>query len=234
MQLLNPLKVQNISKGGGERGMNIAIIGQGGHSKVITDLISLHNDHSIVGYFDDKHIDLTVKDNTYFGSILMVKEIKKLIKDLKIIIAIGNNKIRKTIIERLDLPNESYLSIIHPSAIISPSAKIGTGTVVMAKSVIQADAVIGRHSIINTNSVIEHDNRIGDFVHVSPNVTLTGSVQVEHGVHIGAGATVIPNTNIGEWSIIGAGASVINNIPPFCTAVGVPAKIKMKKIHGGV
>ncbi|AGK52655.1 acetyltransferase [Bacillus sp. 1NLA3E] len=214
--------------------MNIAIIGQGGHSKVITDLLSLSKKHSIIGYFDDRHIDLTVKDNTFFGPVIMVKKLLDYFKDIKVIIAIGDNKIRKKIVERLGFSEESYITLIHPSAIISPSAKIGTGTVIMAYSVVQADTEIGRHSIINTSTVIEHDNVIGDFVHVSPNVTLTGAVQIEEGVHIGAGASIIPNLSIGEWSVIGAGATVINCIPSFCTAVGVPAKVKLKKTSGGV
>jgi acetyltransferase EpsM len=48
----------------------------------------------------------------------------------------------------------------------------------------------------------------------------------------GAGAVIIPNIKIGEWSIVGAGATVIHDLPSYCNAVGVPAKIKMKVGEG--
>ena len=68
-------------------------------------------------------------------------------------------------------------------------------------------------------------------MHISPRATLTGTVSIGNGTHVGAGATIIPNIKIGEWSIIGAGATVIHNIPSNCTAVGTPAKVKVKTIH---
>ena len=56
---------------------------------------------------------------------------------------------------------------------------------------------------------------------------------INNGCDIGTKATIIPGITIGEWSIIGAGAVVVRDIPPHCTAVGVPAKpIKFHKdIH---
>ena len=214
--------------------MNIAIIGQGGHSKVITDLVRLNNDHVIIGYFDDKYEKLTIVNNTYFGPIQLAKKLLNYFKDIKFLIAVGDNKTRNLLAQNLGLSEEYYISLIHPSAIISPSAKIGHGTVIMANSVVHAGTEIGNHSIINTCAVVEHDNRLGDFVHISPNATLTGAVLVEEGVHIGAGANIIPNMTIGKWAVIGAGSTVIKNIPSHCTAVGIPAKVKMKNVQGGV
>ncbi|UOK56381.1 acetyltransferase [Bacillus sp. OVS6] len=205
--------------------MKIVIIGQGGHSKVIRDIISSTVEHKIVGYLDDKFNEFAITDNEFNGPISSAKIILEYDLHIKFIIAIGENKTREIIFKKLHLSNDYYVTLIHQSAVISPSAKIGSGTVIMANTIINADANIGHHTIINSGSIIEHDNKIGHFVHVSPSSTLTGAVKVEDGVHIGAGATIIPNINIGKWSIIGAGASVINDIPANSTAVGVPAKL---------
>ncbi|WP_342042521.1 acetyltransferase [Bacillus sp. OTU2372] len=207
--------------------MKIVIIGHGGHSKVISDLIiSQTNSYEIVGVLDDKFIELKQIGNVIYGPILSAIQFAENFKDIKFIIAIGDNMIRKKIVKRLNIADEHYITLVHTSAVISPASKIGYGTVVLPNAVINAESEIGQHSIINTGAIIEHDCKIGNFIHLSPRATLTGAVQIDDGVSIGAGATIIPNIKIGEWSIIGAGATVINNIPSYCTAMGVPARVK--------
>ncbi|CAG9613435.1 Putative acetyltransferase EpsM [Bacillus rhizoplanae] len=205
--------------------MKIVMIGQGGHSKVVRDIILSNNEYEIVGYLDDRYEDIAIVDNIYFGPISTAHEMINYFNQIKFVIAIGDNKVRKLIVEKLCLSENYYATLIHKTAVVSPSAKIGNGTVVMPNVVINADTQIGNHVIINTGSVVEHDNIVGDFVHISPHVTLTGSVIIEEGAHIGAAATMIPSAKVREWSIIGAGSVVINDIPPNCTAVGIPAKI---------
>ncbi|WP_066067736.1 acetyltransferase [Neobacillus soli] len=205
--------------------MKFAVIGYGGHSKVICELILSQKGNEIIGYFDDKFEEIRLIENTYFGPVLSAKRMADYFHEIKFVIAIGNNKARKAIANKLDILEKYYATVIHKSAIISPTAKIGNGSVVMPNSVINADTEIGLHAIINTGSIIEHDSIVGDFVHVSPGVTLTGAVHLDEGVSIGAGSTIIPNRKVGKWSVIGAGATVINDIPAFCTAVGVPARI---------
>lgn len=214
--------------------MNVALIGQGGHSKVIFEMLMETKEYNIIGIFDDKYQKDHNNGERYYGPVKSVKKLFDSIEDLKLLIAIGDNRIRKSIFDRLQLPNNDYLTFIHSSAYISPSAKIGSGTVVMPLATINTDTIIGEHSIINTNAVIEHNNLLGKFTHASPNATLTGGVKVGDGSHIGAGAVVIPNKSIDSWSVIGAGSVVIDDIPSHCTAVGVPARIKKTTLIGGV
>jgi acetyltransferase EpsM len=210
--------------------MNFAVVGHGGHSKVISEMILSNEHHHIIGYLDDKYEHIRLVENTFCGPISSAKRLIGHFKDIKFVMAIGDNKTRQLIVRKLKLPNEYYVTVIHKSAIISPSSKIGFGTVVMPNVVINANTKIGVHSIINTGSIIEHDSIIGDFTHVCPRATLTGNVQLDEGSFIGAGATIIPNTHISEWAKIGAGATVIHNIPSYCTAVGIPAKVKKTTI----
>ncbi|MDR7000607.1 acetyltransferase [Neobacillus niacini] len=205
--------------------MKIAMIGRGGHSKVISEMIRTNENYQIVAYLDDKYENVILMENIFCGPISSINKLLKYDPNIKFIIAIGNNKTRKLIVEKLNLTNEYYVTIIHKSSIISNCSKIGNGTVIMPGSVINADAEIGDHSIINTGAVIEHDCVIGNFTHVCPGATLTGTVNVELGAFVGAGATVIPNIRVGEWATIGAGATVIQNVPSYCTAVGNPAKV---------
>jgi len=214
--------------------MNIFVIGHGGHSKVVSDIIRSNKSYQIIGYLDNKYEEVQIINNEFCGPIRAAKQLIKHFTDVKFVIAIGDNKVRKAIVEQLELNFEYYATLIHPLASISPTAIIGHGTVVMPNSVINADAVIGNHCIINSCSVIEHDNRIEDFVHLCPNSTIAGTVELGEGACVGSGATIIPNKIIGEWTIIGAGATVIDHLPPHCLAVGTPAKVKsINKVNTG-
>ena len=142
------------------------------------------------------------------------------------VIAIGNNYVRQKLFNSLDIPVNQYATLVHPSAIVSSSAKIECGTVVMPHAVINADTTIGKHVIINTGAIIEHDNNIADYVHVSPNATLAGGVTVGEASHIAINAGVLPLVEIGSHCIVGAGATVINHVKSESTVVGTPAKTK--------
>ncbi|WP_246943880.1 acetyltransferase [Bacillus pinisoli] len=205
--------------------MNIVIIGHGGHSKVVSDIILATEGIQVLGYLDHKYKTKEVINNFICAPISEVREIKENNDDVRFVMAIGDNRVRKEIIETLDLSSDDFISLLHPTASISSSAKIGYGTVVMPNAVINADAVIGCHSIINSAAIVEHDCYLGDFVHLCPNSTLAGAVKVESGCMIGSGATIIPNKTIGEWTVVGAGATVIDHLPRNSKAVGTPARI---------
>ena len=203
--------------------MNIILIGDSGHGKVIADIV-MSNGDNIVAKLDDKYNGIFHNDGCYYGPVSEVKELIKK-KQAKVIISVGSNTIRRNIVERLNLSYEHYAISIHKQTFISPSAKIGKGTVIMPGAVVNADASIGSHSIVNSNAVIEHDCIIEDFTHVSPGSIMAGGVKLGEGVHVGAGATVIPIKKIGKWSVVGAGSVVLGDIKEFSTAVGIPAKV---------
>ena len=119
-----------------------------------------------------------------------------------------------------------FATAIHPSAIISPSAKIGEGSVVMAGAVINADAVIGKHCIVNTGATVDHDCVIGDYCHIAPGANVSGGTHIGEGTWIGVGACVIQCLNIGKDCMIGAGSVVVKDIPDGVTAYGNPCKVK--------
>lgn len=145
------------------------------------------------------------------------------------VIAIGNNIIRKRIAEKY--ANTNFVSAIHPSSQISKRAQVGDGTVIMAGVLVNADTVIGKHCIINTGCSIDHDCAIGDYAHISPNSTLCGEVHVGEGTQIGAGSVVIQCRKIGKYCTIGAGAVIIGDVPDYSIVVGNPGRV-IKTLKG--
>ena len=191
----------------------VIVIGAGGHGRVVSDIIKQSGDR-VLGFLDDADVK----------NLPMLGKVKDCIKykDKYVIIAIGNNEIRKKIAEQYPMLN--YYTAIHPSAIISPDAKIGKGSCVMPLAVINSAATVGEHSIINTHATVEHDCIIGDFVHLCPNATLCGTVNVGDNTQIGAGVVVKNNVCICSNVVVGAGGAVVKDIVEAGVYVGVPAK----------
>jgi sugar O-acyltransferase (sialic acid O-acetyltransferase NeuD family) len=194
----------------------MVLYGASGHAKVIIEIAKSQ----------ELEINAIVDDNVDIKSVLDIPvyhSLKELPVSSKIIIAIGNNIIRKKISSYTNLKFDNAL--IHSSAVLSPSVKIGYGSVVMACAVINASTNIGYHCIINTGSTVEHDCEIHNYVHISPRAAIAGGVIIKEGTHVGIGAVVIPGVTIGKWVTIGAGAVIINDIPDFAVVVGNPGKI---------
>lgn len=202
------------------------LIGDSGHAKVIEDCIVASGNH-VIAKLDDKYSSKFQEGPYIKGPISIIEEL--LSEYTKVIISIGHNLIRHQVVERLALADEWYGIVRHPSSIISPSAFIAFGTVVMPNVVINASSKIGHHVILNTACIIEHDCLIDNFVHISPGTVLTGGLEIGTGTQVGAKSSVNPLVRIGEWSIVGAGSIVIRNIPDHVTAVGVPTNVIKKE-----
>lgn len=193
------------------------LFGASGHGKVIKDI--LHANGIKVKAFVDDNIEikecagrLVLHDATGLSPM---------------IVSIGVNHVRKAIVGKLVANNKDieFVTAIHPSAIMSPSAKIGEGSVVMAGAVINADAVIGKHCIVNTGATIDHECVIEDFCHIAPGVHISGDTLVGEGTWIGIGSCVIQGITIGGNSMIGAGSVVVKDIPDGVVAYGNPCKV---------
>lgn len=193
--------------------MKVNLYGASGHAKVIMDTLLASEDEIGKLYDGNPQVKMLaglpvfLPDNT----------------ESPLIISIGNNTIRKRIAESLS--GILFAKAIHPSAIISPSVKIGDGSVVMAGVIVNADVEVGKHCILNTGATVDHDCKIANYVHISPNATLCGNVKVGECTHIGAGSVIIQGITIGKNVIIGAGSVIIRDIPDNCTVVGNPGRI---------
>ncbi|MCM3040849.1 acetyltransferase [Paenibacillus motobuensis] len=201
----------------------VVVIGGGGHSKVVIDILQSAGTYEIVGFTDNSDQQRSLCGVPYLGNDGILPEL--LNKGvLRFIVGLGDNKVRKILFEKICTVGFMPVNAISPFAHISPHAKIGQGVVVMAGAVINPYAVIKDNVIINTLSGIDHDCIIDSHVHIAPGTSLTGCVRVCEGAFVGTGSKITPNVEIGEWSVIGAGAVVISDILPGSTVVGVPAK----------
>jgi len=194
----------------------LLLYGAGGHSRVVLDSLNGIG-VEVRGIFDDATEAVEMRGQTFLGKYNATSFVGD-----KIVITIGRNITRKKVASRVA---HAFDSVVDRTALVSTSATIGSGAMILQRVIVQAHSRIGEHVILNTAAQIDHDCRIGDFAHIAPGVILCGNVTVGEGTLMGAGSVVTPGVKIGKWCIIGAGAVVINDIPDGVTAVGNPAHV---------
>jgi acetyltransferase EpsM len=121
-------------------------------------------------------------------------------------------------------PLAQWACVVHERAWVSPTAKIGDGTVVFAGAVVNSGAHIGTHAILQTQIVVEHDVVVGDFAHVAPAATIGGGADVGPGAFIGLGARIRDHVRVGADAVVGMGAVVVGDVPAGAVFIGVPAR----------
>lgn len=194
----------------------VAVIGAGGHARVVADIIQRSGDQ-VIGFFDD-----FTANKTFLGLPILGKTSDwRSFGASSFIIAIGDAGAREHFAAQME--GADWYTAIHPQAVVADeSAAIGEGTVVMANAVINPNAAIGRHCIVNTCAIVEHDVVLSDIVHISPGAKLGGGARIGRRTWLGIGSTVKDKVSICGDCTIGAGAVVVKDISEPGTYIGVP------------
>lgn len=202
----------------------IAIYGAGGFARealqIIRDINALEETWDFQGFLSDTESEVGMNVHEY--TVLGGKDWIKRHPETHLVIAIGNPWTKAKIVEGLNHPN--YATLIHPRALVGHNCKIGVGSILCAYTILTVDISFGNHVILNIGCMVGHDTVVGDYCTINPTTNLSGNVTVKQGVLIGTQCSIIPGVTVDEWTILGAASCVTADIPPNCTAVGIPAK----------
>ena len=189
----------------------IILIGCGGHSKSIIDLIESSNEYKIMGILGlDHELGKNVCGHEVIGTDRNLSSIRNHCSLAFIALGqIGNSSNRKRIKMMLDNFKFSYPKIKSSKSYISNYSNFGEGTSIGHGVVINAGVEIGDHCIINSNALIEHDAKIGNFSHVSTGALINGNVEIGENSFVGSGVIIRESIKIPKNSIISAGTRVM-------------------------
>lgn len=199
---------------------SIALLGAGGHAKVVLDTLHLVSTYHEISVYDDNPSKLGSK---ILGYEVHVPIQRHLNLTMNVHVAIGDNLVRRRLGEEILNGKKNYLVIIHPTAVVSKFSQIGKGVFIGAGATIAPDTVLYDGIIVNHHAVIDHDCSIGSWTHIAPGVVLGGGVIVGKNCLIGAGAVILPGIQIADDVVVGAGAVVTRDVAQGLTVVGVPA-----------
>lgn len=140
-----------------------------------------------------------------------------------VIVAIGDPKTRKKVVQRLSAKKAVFESFVHDHAYVGPRVNLGEGVIVCVGAKLTTDITLGNFSIVNVGAVIGHDAIVGSISTIGPNSNLTGGVQIGHEVFVGASAVIRPSVSIGNHCMVGMGSVVTRDVSEGATVFGNPA-----------
>ena len=211
----------------------IVIIGAGGHAAVVADAL-LASGQRVLGFTD---ADPSRHTRTLCG-LPVLGDDRALEAHSPATLALANGiggvgagsaVARRSMQARMSALGWQFVTVRHPSAVVSPFARIGRGAQMLAASVVQVGAAVGEGCIVNTAAVVEHDVVLGDFTHVAPGAVVCGDVAIGARSHVGAGAIVRQGVRLGGDTLVGAGAVVVRDFAGGGVLVGVPARIMTRE-----
>jgi len=202
----------------------VLIVGTGRHAKVVIELFQAEKLYHIAGLVGVDVDACRILNVPVVGTDSDLTRLRRTGIE-KAFVAIGDNRKRLSVGRQLVQQGFDIVNAVSPSAVVSPSTRLGCGIAIMAGAVINADTRIGDFVVVNTRASVDHDGVIGEGAHIGPGTTLAGNVEVGRLAFLGVGTNVIPGRSIGEGAVLGAGSCVVRDIPRDSLARGVPARV---------
>jgi sugar O-acyltransferase (sialic acid O-acetyltransferase NeuD family) len=205
---------------------DIIVVGASGYGRevfqYVKDIAAQRPDIRPKGMLDD---DPSLRAEPGGDEIVGDTQTYAIQEDDRFVISAGSPVVRRTLAERLTSRGATFITLVHPTAYVSPTARIGTGCLVSPFASVGSRAEVGDHILLVMYASIAHDCTVGSFCSFSPYSAVAGGSVVGPGVFLGAHALVTPVMHIGRDSKIAAGAVVYRDVPERSLAAGNPAKV---------
>jgi sugar O-acyltransferase (sialic acid O-acetyltransferase NeuD family) len=207
----------------------VVLLGTGLYAEELTDLIAALDGVELVAYCEN--LDRAKAGTELCGRpIVWVDDLPSL-GDVAAVCAITTTE-RERYVEQVRALEVRFARLVHPSAVIAPTAVLGEGAVVQPGVVIGAHTTLGAHVMVNRGALIGHHAAIGDYVTIQPGANIGGATDIGARAYIALGAMVLDRRRVGEGALVAAGALVTRDVEPHVQVMGVPAREVRRGITG--
>jgi sugar O-acyltransferase (sialic acid O-acetyltransferase NeuD family) len=183
---------------------SLLIVGAGGHGRSVAEIVAVSDAWRFVGFVDDSALrSAPGSDWPVIGTTGELAACRSLAEFA--IVAIGNNAVRERLQHQLLDLGFKMASAIHRSAIVAPSARLGSGCAIMAGSVIGTEATLGDGVIVNSGAVVDHHCKVQDYAHLGTNACMAGGSVLGRGAWMQAGSALGYGVQVPAGSVLDVG-----------------------------
>jgi len=203
----------------------VVLIGGGTGAQLVFDLCQILS-LEVSGYLDDnqENVAEVISSNIEFLGAFSKLDDTVFVSQYSFVIAIHNIKTRSEILKQLRSKNASFINLIHPTAIISPSAKLGQGIIINQYSVVQNGAVLGDAVTIEEQCSVGINVTVGTNVTMAPQTVFTSNSGCGDNCSFGVRSSLVPNAHIGSGCDVLAGSLVVQSRENNLKLLGMPAR----------
>lgn len=195
-------------------------------SEIIRAINSIELKYNIIGILDD---DISTHGELMNGiKVIGRLNLAKKIENAKFVFGIGSSKtkhIRHKIIQSIGIDESRYETIVHPTAIIDPSAVISNGCVLHSGSFIGNNARLESFVTVAVNSAIGPFAILEKFSMITSLVVVLFGAKIGRSSFIGSNSCIAENVEIGKGAIVGAGTVISRSIPSGAFFLGNPCRM---------
>ena len=182
----------------------------------------LSGEMDVKGFLDDKKDALDGLDGEW-PPILEAVETYEIKEGDVFICALGDPHWRKHYAEIIESKGGEFINIIHPTALVSPIARIGKGCIIASYTSISPNVKIGNHVMIQSFDDLGHDVEVGDYASIESYVFLGGYAKVGELSTMHTKSSIIPKKSVGKECVVGFGSVVMRNFKDGVHVFGNPA-----------
>lgn len=198
----------------------LAIYGAGGFGRETAEWARQSGIENMVFVVDDEFFETDRIENLH-----VLKRSRINVREFQFLIAVGNPRVKESIIRRLG-NSPDFAVLIHPTAIIAESATIALGSIICPRVVVSVNVTIENHVHLNPGSWVGHDSVIGKFSTICPLVSISGNCQIGDGTFIGTNSSIRERIKVSNEVYIGMGSVVVKDLTTG-VYIGNPARRKI-------
>ncbi|MBR1579545.1 MAG: transferase [Selenomonadaceae bacterium] len=210
---------------------HLIIIGVGGFAREVywhaQDSIGYGDEWNIKGFLDG---DVKLAPEEYeklSAPVLGDINTYDAVDDDVFVLAIADPSVKKKLIElahrRWGGGEALFPNLIHKSAIIHGTVKMGVGNVLTPHVSLNDHVVIGKFNTFNCGSGIGHDGVVGDYCSFMGGSGVAGFGRVGNEVYFGTGALVLPHGKVDDEVYVGVKSVVFKHVRKGQKVFGNPA-----------
>lgn len=201
---------------------NLLIIGARGYGREVYSLAVADGRYCVKGFLDDKADAL--EGCGAYPPVIGPVETYEIEEEDVFVCALGDVEYKKKYAGIILDKGGEFVTLVHPTAVVDPLARIGKGCLIAAGSFVSCGAGLADFVTVQPHVIVGHDVQVGIWSHLNCRVFCGGFSHIGDEATIHTGTVILPQVKVGDRAMTGAGSIVLRDVEPGATVFGNPAR----------